>query len=83
MEYESIQHSKTVERRETQGFMDLSSVSDQDRVGLDDAEDQTIGRKRTSGAPIHDYPGDKHFSSSASGKYNGSGTHAVIIQKAM
>jgi hypothetical protein len=59
--------------------MDLSSVSDQDDFGLNDVKDQTIGKGHTSGAPIHDCPRDKHFSSSTSGKYNGSGMRAVVM----
>lgn len=61
--------------------MDLSSVSDQDKVGLNDGKDQKIGRWHTSAAPIHDCPRDKHFSSSTSGKYNESGMHAIIMQR--
>lgn len=61
--------------------MNLSSVSDQGNAGLNDLKDQKIGEGHTSGAPIHDCPRDKHFSSSTSGKYNESGMRAVIIER--
>jgi hypothetical protein len=61
--------------------MDLSSVSERNKVGLSDLEDRTIGRTHTSAVPIHGCLRDKHFSSSTSGKYNGSGMRAVIMRR--
>ena len=76
----TVQHSKIADCR---GCIDLSPVSDQGKVGLNNAEDHTIGKRHTSAAPTHDCPRDRHFSSSTSGKYNGSGMRAGINAKAM